>query len=261
MKIIRTLVSSVALAATFMTPAHASEPDGAVSSAFTTNGEFAFADDQKAYIDQVLEETHARVAEFFPELADEVSVTISPVERPALDLLGGVTGRAERPDELLIELSQTYPDGVEVAVRDGLATTFAHELHHTVRGWTMNGNHFGYGIQIAVINEGLATVFAEEMLGAVKQSDLPPDDVEAWVEEVLALPINSNYGDWMFLHPDGREAIGYRTGRWVVRRAMQRSGLDIVQLTALTPTAIWQLAGYRWDRQLRPDVRSNQTER
>jgi uncharacterized protein YjaZ len=115
----------------------------------------------------------------------------------------------------------------------------------------MNGNHFGHGIQIAVINEGLATVFAEEIIGEVRQSELPPADVEALVEEVLVLPINADYGEWMFLHPDGREAIGYRTGRWVVRRAMQKSGLDIVELTDLTPAAIWQLAGYDWDRQLR----------
>lgn len=239
----------------------ANESDGAVHSSFESNGEFAFTDDQKVRIDQVLEETHAHVAEIFPEVADQVSVTVLPVDRPALNALGGVSGRADRPDELIIEFSQSYPGGIEGAIHDALAATFYHELHHTVRGWTMNGNHFGHGIQIAVINEGLATVFAEEILGEVKPSDLPPADVEAWADQVLALPIDANYGEWMFLHPDGREAIGYRTGRWVVRRAMERSGLDIVKLTDLTSAAIWQLAGFDWDRQLRPDAKSGSTGR
>lgn len=251
MNTLKNLAFGTALGAALVTSAQANEPAGAVHGTFEDTDEFAFTDEQMAHIDAVLEETHARVAEILPEVADQVSVTVLTVNRPALDPLGGVTGRADWPDELVVEISQTYPDGLDGAVDDGMAPTFAHELHHTVRGWTMNGNHFGHGIQIAVINEGLATVFAEELLGEVQPSDLPPADIEAWADEVLALPIDANYGEWMFLHPDGREAIGYRTGRWVVRRAMERSGLNIVALTKLTPAAIWQLAGYDWDRQLR----------
>lgn len=259
MNILKTLVFGTALCATLVTPAQANETTGAVHGSFENTDEFTFTDEQMAHIDAVLEETHARVAEIFPELADRVSVSVLTVERPALNALGGVTGRADWPDELVVEISRTYPEGIDRAIDDGMATTFAHELHHTVRGWTMNGNHFGHGIQIAAINEGLATVFAEELLGEVKPSDLPPADIEAWADEVLALPIDANYGEWMFLHPDGREAIGYRTGRWVVRRAMERSGLDIAQLTKLTPAAIWQLAGYEWNRQLRRSVTNPST--
>ncbi|WAT17360.1 DUF2268 domain-containing putative Zn-dependent protease [Aurantiacibacter sp. MUD11] len=251
MKILKTLAFGTALGASLVTSAQANETVGAVHGTFENTDEFTFTDEQMAHIDGVLEETYARVAEVFPEVADQVSVAVLAVNRPALDPLGGVAGRADRPDELVVEISQTYPDGIDGAIEDGMAPTFAHELHHTVRGWTMNGNHFGHGIQIAAVNEGLATVFAEELLGEVNQSDLPPADIEAWAEEVLALPIDANYGEWMFLHPDGRVAIGYRTGRWVVRRAMERSGLDITELTRLTPATIWQLAGFDWDRQLR----------
>ncbi len=256
LKSLKVLAASAAICAVPLASAQAEETDGAVLTSFESDGEFAFTAGQKARIAEVLEETRARVAQVFPQLASQVRITVLPVNRPALDALGGVTGRADRPDELIVEISQTYPDGIDGAVRDGLETTLVHELHHTVRGWTMNGNHFGHGMQIAVINEGLATVFAEETLGTVQESDLPPPDIEAWVEEVLALPIDANYGEWMFLHPDGREAIGYRTGRWVVRRAMERSGLGIVELTDFTPAAIWQLAGYDWDRQLRRSAQS-----
>lgn len=260
MNILKTLAIGAAICTAIVIPASANEPGEAgevIHSSFESTDEFIFTDSQKTQIERVLRETHARVAETFPEVADQVSVSVRPVNRPVLDRIGGVTGRAERPDELIIEISHTFPSGVEGAVDNGLAETFFHELHHTVRGWTMSGNHYGHGIQIAVINEGLATVFAEEMTGEVREFFLPPSNIEAWAGEVLALPMNANYGEWMLLHPDGREAIGYRTGRWVVRRAMERSGLNIVSLTNLTPAAIWQLAGYNWDRQLRLDTSSS----
>ncbi|MBI1237227.1 MAG: hypothetical protein GC188_11140 [Alphaproteobacteria bacterium] len=222
-----------------------------VATEFQSSEHHTFTDAEMRLIDETLESTHAAVEAVFPELADTISVTVMPVQRPALDLLGGVTGRAERADELIIEMSVTYPGGIEAAIEDGLRATTAHELHHTVRGWLMQGNHFGHGIQIAVINEGLATVFAEELTGETNPSDLPPDNVSDWAQEVLALPQRADYGQWMFVHPDGREAIGYRTGRWVVRQAMENSGLTIEEMTGLTPAAIWALAGFDWDRMMR----------
>lgn len=225
-------------------------PTDPVTTSFTENEHHTFSAEEQGLIDAMLDETHAAVAARFPSLADDVSVTVVPVHRPALDALGGVTGRADRPNELLVEISVTYPGGVVAAVADGLEATFLHELHHTVRGWTMQANHYGHGIQIAAINEGLATVFAEEVLGEANPADLPPAEVEDWANEILALPRRANYGEWMFSHPDGRLAVGYRTGRWVVRRAMERSGLDIIELTDRSPAAIWAMAGFEWDRNM-----------
>lgn len=227
----------------------AAAPDPMVADFGESEG-FTFSAEERARIDAILDATHAEVAAVFPALAPTIAVSVLPVDRRGLDMLGGVTGRTDRPDQLLIEISRTYPDGVLAAVEGQLATTTFHELHHTVRGWTMQGNHFGRGIQLAVINEGLATVFAEEMTGTMKPSDAPPADIEDWAHEVLALPRDADYGTWMFSHPDGRHSIGYRTGRWVVRRAMERSGLDIVAMTDLTPVAIWAMAGFAWDREL-----------
>ncbi|MFS2318858.1 DUF2268 domain-containing putative Zn-dependent protease [Maricaulis sp. D1M11] len=222
-----------------------------VDATFASNEHHQFSAQEMERIGERLAVIHARVATDFPHLDDRVNVSVVPVNRPVLDALGGVTGRADQVDQVLIEMSVTFPGGMDAASEAGLDATFAHELHHTARGWLINGNHYGYGIQIAAINEGLATVYAEELLGTVNPSDLPPEDVEAWALEILALPQASDYGHWMFSHPDGREAIGYRTGRWVVRRAMARSGLSIIELSDMTPEAIWRLAGYDWDRALR----------
>ncbi|WP_300554136.1 DUF2268 domain-containing putative Zn-dependent protease [Maricaulis sp.] len=222
-----------------------------VSASFTSNEHHQFSDAEMALINDRLDEIHATVDAWLPHVSDDVNVRVEPVNRPILDTIGGVTGRADQADEVLIEISVTYPGGIEAAVDAGLASTFAHELHHTAHGWTMQGNHFGYGIQIAVISEGLASVFAEEMLGeTVAEAMQPPAEVEDWALEILALPQAANYGEWMFSHPDGRQAVGYRTGLWVVRRAMERSGLSIVELSERTPSTIWRLAGFEWDRKM-----------
>jgi uncharacterized protein YjaZ len=44
--------------------------------------------------------------------------------------------------------------------------------------------------------------------------------------------------------PDGRTAVGYRTGAWLVKKAMSNSEMSIVELSDLSVSEIYQLAGY-----------------
>ena len=78
------------------------------------------------------------------------------------------------------------------------------------------------------------------------KTDSPPEEAIAhlWALEILALPKDANYGKWMFQHPDGREAIGYRTGNFIVRKAMLNSKKSILSLGKYTPEEIWEMAGY-----------------
>ena len=48
----------------------------------------------------------------------------------------------------------------------------------------------------------------------------------------------------MFEHPDGRSAIGYRSGNFLVRKAMEKTGENIITLSKRTPEEILKLAGY-----------------
>ncbi|MDN3643087.1 hypothetical protein QWY87_10265 [Lutimonas halocynthiae] len=45
-------------------------------------------------------------------------------------------------------------------------------------------------------------------------------------------------------HPDGRTYIGYRTGNFLARQAMKKSGKSILELSNLMPKEIIKLAGY-----------------
>lgn len=187
-----------------------------------------------------LSEAAQSVRSLLPTLPRDIHVSVVIIDRD-LSSVGGVAGRADAPGEVLIEMSAAYPGGIAAATRDGLRPAFFHELHHLVRGWTIADNEFGPGIPNAVVNEGLASVFAETFTDTSFERFDYPADVRDWLEEILALPLDANYNTWMNEHPDGRIALGYRVGRYVVHEAMRRSGSSVLELTELSPDQILRL--------------------
>jgi len=215
----------------------------AISAGFLSSDAFSFTEAQEARTLAVLEATYRAMRADFPALADQIAVTIIPVDRD-LSAVGHVSGRSDAPGVVVLEISTSGGGGVDAAIGDGLESTFAHELHHLVRGWTISGIRFGPGIAIAAANEGLAVVYAATLTGKTYPGNAPPAEGLAieWAREIRGLPLHADYGEWMFSHPDGRAAVGYRTGSFIVRRAMENSGREIVDLSTLNPDEIWNLA-------------------
>lgn len=206
-----------------------------------------FTPSQKELIREVALESEKEIRALLPSLPDSIKVSLEIVDWD-LDMVGGVTGRTETnvPPVVLIQISEKYPGGVTQATQTALKHTIFHEFHHLSRGWAIQDNKYGPGISIAAINEGLAVVFSEDYTGESMEADTPPEAAiaEQWVEEIRSLPLNANYQHWMFQHPDGRLAVGYRTGNYLIRKAMTKSGKDVLELSELTPDEIYQLAGY-----------------
>lgn len=228
----------------FIYPVAISE-DGNIKTTFHyKNSEKAnFSQQNKQEIEKVVNNTIAKMYKLMPELAAEINFYIRLIDRD-LSIVYGVTGRADRKDEIEISLSSTYQGGISQAIKDGLAGTVFHELHHTVRGWTIQRNQFPQGIDIAAINEGLADVFAEIQIGRTMNKMSTDVDFSAWTKEIKSLPKHANYGEWMNVYSDGRESVGYRTGAYLVKAAMKNSGKDIVTLSYYSTEDIYQLAGY-----------------
>ncbi len=205
-----------------------------------------FSKTEKELIHKTISESEKQIRKLLPALPKNIKVIIEAMPRN-IDAVGGTTGRAQKriPDgEVYVYISSVYPGGIEAAVNASLTYTIHHEFHHLARGWTMEKNKYGPGIDIAMVNEGMAVVFAEVYTNQILKGNQPPKESEDWIKEILELPKDANYNTWMNQHPDGRLGIGYRSGNYLIRKAMKKSGKDIVELSKIEPQEILKLAGY-----------------
>ena len=205
-----------------------------------------FTESQKEFIREVIINSEEEVRNLLPNLPDSIKVIVENVDWN-LDIVGGVTGRTETnsPPLVRIQISNKYQGGIVVAANSALKSTIFHEFHHLSRGWAIQDNKFGPGISNAMVNEGLAVAFTEIYTGNIIDVNSYPEEADKWVKEILALPIDASYAKWvMGEHPDGRTYIGYRTGNFLTRRAMNISGKNILELSNLMPNEIIKLAGY-----------------
>ena len=205
-----------------------------------------FTESQKVFIREVISNTEEEVRNLLPNLPDSIKVIVGNVDWN-LDIVNGVTGRTEtnHPPLVLVQISNNYQGGVIDSVYQGIKSTIFHEFHHLSRGWAIQDNKFSYGIPNAMVNEGLAVAFTEIYTGNINEVNAYTEEADHWVKEILDLPLDASYSDWvMGEHPDGRTYIGYRTGNFLVRRAMNNSGKSILELSNLMPNEIIKLAGY-----------------
>ena len=216
---------------------------GSLTIVFEVESGTGFSDDEKQLITGMMQRAEKEVRTLLPTLPEEIKVTATIVDRN-IDIVGGVSGRADAPGVVLIEFSRVFPGGVSAAAQSSLNSTIFHEFHHLDRGWTIQGNKFGPGIPIAAVNEGLATVFAEEYTDEYfEEAYSYPEDAAEWLKEILALPVDADYSTWMMgEHPDGRSAIGYRVGRFIIHQATANSGKDVLELGRMGPDEILKLA-------------------
>ncbi|TYA74826.1 DUF2268 domain-containing putative Zn-dependent protease [Seonamhaeicola marinus] len=205
-----------------------------------------FSEPQKIFISELIHISEKEVRNVLPNLPDSIKVIVERVNWD-LDRVGGVTGRTERnsPPTIAIQLSNSFRRGIVDSLELGIRSTVFHEFHHLARGWAIYDNKFGYGIPNAMVNEGLAVVFAEIYTGYISDANAFTDEADSWVKEILDLPLDASYNKWvMGKHPDGRTSIGYRAGNYLIRKAMKTSGKSVVELSALKPIEIISLAGY-----------------
>jgi hypothetical protein len=194
-----------------------------------------------ARINAITARSSEAVRDLLPDLPDRIHVSIATIDRD-LTAVGGVTGMADDPNTVLVFLSTTFDGGIVAAANTGLAAVLYHEFHHLARGWTIKDNKFGPGITTAAVNEGLANVFAEIYTNTAFAGNAYPPQVREWWEEIGRLPVDANYGSWMVQHPDGRQAIGYRAGSFVIRQILSRSDYSIIRLSTMTVDEILILA-------------------
>lgn len=207
----------------------------------------SFTEIEKQHTRNIIKDSENEVRKLLPTLPTGIKVIVEIVNWD-LDMVGGVTGRAETnlPPVVMIQISKKFPGGLVSAMQKGLRSTIYHEFHHLALGWAIQDNKFTVDIKTAAVIEGLADVFSEVYTGNVFEENQMPENINAedWVNEILVLPKDADYHTWMFQHPDGRTSIGYRTGNYLIKMAMANSGKTILELSGISPEELLRLAGY-----------------
>jgi uncharacterized protein YjaZ len=240
--VLRNRILPIVLLLTLCELAIAQPPELPTGLSIDFNSEsYEFSRAEIARIQAIVANSREAVSALLPDLPDWIRVSIATIDRD-LTAVGGVTGMADDPNTVLVFLSTAFKGGVIAAANTGLAAVLYHEFHHLTRGWTINDNKFGPGITTAAINEGLANVFSEVYTNTAFAGNAYPRQVQQWWDEIGRLPVDASYSSWMVQHPDGRQAIGYKAGSFVIRQILAHSDYSIIQLSTMTVEEILNLA-------------------
>lgn len=244
-----TVLAGIALFLVVVFPMHL---NGATSSKpqvvmiFEDGKGYTFSQADREAITQISREAVHDIASILPSLPDRVEIVVS-VDDPDGVIPGlGYGAIALSPVRVGWFVDPAFGAGVEETARNGLRRALFHEVHHIVRGWTLEEGSAGTRMIDAAVAEGLATVFERRSAPAVK--DLPwgqydPETAPALVEEIRKIPDQDEYGTWMFEHPDGRIYIGYRAGTFVVDEAIRKTGSSAADLVKTPTDRILEMAG------------------
>lgn len=207
------------------------------------NNKYRFTPRQRVVAQRIIIQSSEKVRTLLPSLPSQIKVSLL-ITNENLNEIGGVNGVALRnnPAEVVIAISRTYPGGILTAVKKSLSVIIFHEFHHLSRGWAYHDNAFETNILNASINEGLAIVFAEKYTGISLARFNCPHEINHWIREIRALPKNANFDHWMFEHPDGRSAIGYKVGKHLVEIILRNTRKSIVEVSKYSPEEILQIA-------------------
>lgn len=219
-------------------------PSAAAIRVFFANDAFyALSREERDLITELANETDAEVRAILPNLLPETIVLTVTVTTGGIPETG-TSGYAASAFNIGFVINPWRPEGVRNIVTQHLRTTLFHELHHVARGFVMESSPLPRTLMEAVISEGLATAFERDFAEAKPLWGEYPDNVDAWVIELMSLPDSAyaQYQSWMLMHPDGRRWIGYRAGTYIVDRAMQATGLSAADLVRTPGDEILKMA-------------------
>jgi hypothetical protein len=188
--------------------------------------------------------TYEEARELLPGVAEGVRFDVD--ERAIIVPGWGVGGYALTGKRVLIGYEESIG---EDALRVRLRGVVFHECVHLAQGFTADKWLPG---PIAALDyaiyEGCATVFERDRAG-----DEPPwgsylDDATmlSWANELAALPPSDDLERWLFWDPaTGRQNMIYRTGAFIIDRALARSSETIEGILGWTPEQVHTAAGWR----------------
>lgn len=214
-----------------------------ISFEFDDTGNHIFTIDEQEAITKIANKVVIEVRKILPELPSPITLTVAANTYVVEET--GEMGMAPEPGRVAWTVDPSRSEGVKAIAKTRLRATLFHELHHLARGYVVNGGAPRTSFMDVVVSEGMATAFERDFADANPAWGAYPDDVSAWVEELLELPLSAlgSYSKWMFEHPDGRRWIGYKAGTFIVDQAMAASGMTSAELVHKKTREVLELAG------------------
>lgn len=191
-------------------------------------GSYAFSATERRTITRIAGAATREARRHLPALASQIILQVRSGNDVIPELGAGAT--VASPAFVRWTVDPENPQGVVTIAKTHLRATLFHEFHHLVRGATLPH----VTLMDHVVTEGLATAFERDFAGASYPWGQYPDNVAAWVEELLAQPSTAKQNEWIFRHPDGRRWIGMRAGTYLVDRAMtqlRRTSAELVSVS------------------------------
>ena len=196
-----------------------------------------FSPTERRTIERIARATATEVKQILPALADQLTLRVEAGDNVIPET--GETASAHPPNVVYWTVDPNRAGGIVAIANAELRRTLFHEFHHLVRDSAVGEDQ---RLLDRVVTEGLATVFERDFAGPPPPWGMYPDDVGAWVAEILALPANAPSREWMYRHPDGRRWIGYKVGTYLVDRAIRASGRSAAALVSSSTDDIVRLA-------------------
>lgn len=196
---------------------------------------YTFSSSEQRVIEEIAEAAVSDARVLLPTLPARLIIRVNPGKKVIEEL--GSSSDHSLPNVIYWTVDPSRPGGASAIARAHLRATIFFHLHSMTR----LAVHSNITLMDHVVGMGMATVFERDEGGGTYPWARYPDDVAAWLTELMALPPNAHLNDWMSRHPDGRRWIGMRAGTYLIERAMKVSGKSSAQLVAVPTAQIIQL--------------------
>lgn len=208
-----------------------------ISATFYVVDGYRFTREERALIRSIADSTMREVRRVLPGVPPELILRVNPGSKVIPET--GENGTTAPPNVVYWTVDPHRPGGVAAVADAWLRGSLFHEIHHLVRG---NASVPQVSLMDAVVDEGLATAFERDFAKVPVPWGDYPENVSAWLAELMALPQDAPHDRWFSRHPDGRRWIGYKVGTYLADRATRASGRSSAELVSEPAIEIVRMA-------------------
>lgn len=178
--------------------------------------------------------------QLLPSLSESLNIAVRPYFQGIIPEYGA-GARTWDSEFIEVWIDKTVPYGPENML-EAIYQSTLHECNHAARWSSISQDN---RLLETALFEGLATVFERDQAKYQPLYGIYEDDetMQKWYTE-----INTTGSDWnknqelLFNHSDGRRWVAYKTGTWLIDRALRYSDKTISELTVMPANEIVKLA-------------------